>query len=219
MLQFTLLRFPVAIQPSFWITSVLMGYGLVQGPGGHIMYLVLWIIILFLSILWHELGHAIAFRKFGIESEIVLYAFGGLAIPQGARRLTRGQDITVSAAGPAFQLAIGVPLWWLGKEGYLAAFVAERPFAALALNQIIFVNLVWAIVNLFPVFPLDGGRISFALFGPRRVQPALILSMITAAGMAIACLVHFRMPFAGIFFGLMAWNNWRRYNGQDEMPW
>ena len=218
MLQFSLFRFPVVIQPSFWIMGVLMGYGLTQGPHGHVMNLVIWIIILFLSILWHELGHAFMFRRYGNESDVVLYSFGGLAIPQGRVRLTRGQDIVVSAAGPVFQLLIGLPLWWLNSKGYLWEFSQGRPFAGLALVNLMWVNLTWALVNLLPVYPLDGGRISFALFGPRRETLALQLSLAVAAGAAIYCLTV-KMGFAALFFGLLAYNNWRRLKGDPEVPW
>jgi Zn-dependent protease len=208
----------VSVQPSFWLTNVLLGYGLVQGQDGHVMRLLIWMAVAFLSILWHELGHALMFRRYGMESEIVLYAFGGYAMPLGGRALTRAQDVVVSAAGPVFQLLVGVPLWWLHREGKLNTLYGDGTFAGDVVGFLMWVNLAWALVNLLPVFPLDGGRICHAILGPRQQKTALTISLVCAAGASVACF-SFRLVFSGIFFALLAWNNWRRLNNEPELPW
>lgn len=218
MFSFNLFRFRVTVQPWFWIAGLLLGYGLATGRDGHPILLGVWLAVTFLSILWHELGHAFAFRRFGIESEIVLHAMGGYAAPITRRALTRGQDIIVSAAGPAVQLLIGVPLFWMNKQGLFAEFTRERPFAWDVIWMVMWVNLIWALVNLLPVFPLDGGRICHALCGPRNEKLALWISFTCAIAAGIA-LLSIGMTFSGVFFGLLAWNNWQRLNGGDEVNW
>lgn len=218
MFSFHLFRFRITVQPWFWIAGLLLGYGLVTGSAGHPLRLGLWLAVTFLSILWHELGHAFAFRRCGIESEIVLHAMGGYAMPITRRGLTPRQDIVVSAAGPAFQLLIGVPLWWMNERGMFYHLALERPFAWDVIWMLMWVNLVWALVNLLPVFPLDGGRICHALCGPRNEKLALGIS-ITCAIAACVTLLSFGMTFSGVFFGLLAWNNWQRINGRDETNW
>ena len=96
-LRFRFLGFPVRVHPWFWIATLLLnGDGLLRlGPE----YLLIWIVVVFVSILVHELGHALAFRRFGADADIVLYAFGGLAIPTNSIA-GRGRRILVSLAGP-----------------------------------------------------------------------------------------------------------------------
>ena len=111
-LNFHFLGFAVRISWTFWLGALFIGFHLVQSmdnvfgplsPGRAALFL-LWTGCVFVSILIHELGHALAFRQFGIHSSIVLYHFGGLAIPTGSflpsssGRLTLKQDIWVTFA-------------------------------------------------------------------------------------------------------------------------
>ena len=163
-LRFRVLRFPVRVHPFFWIGSALMGARVLEVFGAE--YLLAWIAVVFVSILVHELGHAIAFRRFGTDAEIVLYAFGGLAIPW-AHVPGRGRRIMVSLAGPfAGFLLCGL----VYGSNQFAPWAMSRPFgqpwprmpsvADYAYDSLIFVNLVWGLVNLLPIFPLDGGQVS-----------------------------------------------------------
>jgi stage IV sporulation protein FB len=77
-LRFRFLGFPVRVHPYFWLLTILInGDSLLRiGPE----YLLMWVVVVFVSILIHELGHALAFRRYGADAEIILYAFGGLAV-------------------------------------------------------------------------------------------------------------------------------------------
>ncbi len=217
MLQFKLFGFQISVQPFFWILTGLLGMSFAAGMENQLFGIALWIVIVLLSVLWHELGHAFAFRRYRIESEIVLHGLGGYAMPLQPPRLTRGQDILVSAAGPAFQLAIGLPLLWLYKSGMLNEFLLGRPLAWPVLFALMFVNIGWPLLNLLPIFPLDGGRICHALFGPRRENTALWISLMCATGVTIWALT-LRAPFMAMMFGMMAWNNWCRLTNRPETP-
>src|SRR5215208_2848520 len=84
---------PVRIDPSFLLIAVLLGWG-----AGRWTIIAVWVGVLALSILLHELGHAITLRAFGVPSKVVLYAMGGATTP--ARRLDeRWQRVAVSLAG------------------------------------------------------------------------------------------------------------------------
>jgi stage IV sporulation protein FB len=121
-LDFAVLGFPVRIHPLFWLVGVLMGY---HGGPDAAMQLVLWLVAFFVSILIHELGHALMYRRFGREAHIVLYAMGGLAVegrPRDAgfgnpwsfdsytsfspRQRTPREQILISAAGPGIQFVL-----------------------------------------------------------------------------------------------------------------
>jgi stage IV sporulation protein FB len=107
---------PGARVPWFWLVALLLGWDLTQAREQQAMLLTLWIAAVFLSILVHEMGHALAMRFYGIDSYIVLYQFGGLAIPDsyssrmgyGSRRMRDDpiSQIVISAAGPAAQLGL-----------------------------------------------------------------------------------------------------------------
>ncbi|WP_164103356.1 site-2 protease family protein [Candidatus Laterigemmans baculatus] len=190
-LRFQLLGFPIRITWSFWLLALVFGYNLVQGVDnlflnaspGPLPLLVLWTAAVLVSILIHELGHAVAFRLFGIRSSIVLYHFGGLAIPSSGWRPVRSrprsqrlENIVIAVAGPVAQLLLAAAvIVGVRLAGYqvllLPEYVAWIPGvrggepiveagAFAAVNFVIFPSIHWAILNLAPVWPLDGGRIS-----------------------------------------------------------
>ncbi len=129
-LNFQFLGFPVRVTWTFWLVAAALGYSHAQSidylygevyaepnaTPGKAALLAVWIGVMFVSILVHELGHTLAFRYFGIQSQIVLYHFGGLAIPdsftswRGARtrRVSAVEQLVISAAGPVAQLLLGL---------------------------------------------------------------------------------------------------------------
>ena len=101
-MRFRLAGFPVEIHLSFFILAVLLGLG-----AGDIRLVLLWVAVVLVSILAHELGHAIVGRSYGLQPQIRLYSMGSVTSWSSGRRLTPGQSILVSVAGPAAGLAIG----------------------------------------------------------------------------------------------------------------
>lgn len=112
-------------------------------------------LVFFFSIFLHELGHSLAARQQGIEvRDIILHPFGGLARFRHAPETPRAEFI-VAAAGPVTSLLISF--------FFLALWAATSAAALNALSPLLFAlflgNLLLAIFNLFPGYPLDGGRI------------------------------------------------------------
>lgn len=177
-LGFTLLRVPVRIDPSFFILAVFLGWG----GSRPLMSVVLWVVIVLVSVLLHEMGHAMAFRAFGYRSRIQLFAMGGLTAPETTQPLLPGRDVVVSLAGPAVGILIGGTVLALNRSGGLELTgLLERQAAA----DVIFVNLGWGILNLAPMLPLDGGRVMSSLLDllthGRGHRAALGVSVATAA--------------------------------------
>lgn len=114
---------------------------------------------LFLSVLGHELSHALMGRAEGIGiEEIVLHPFGGLA------RLSREPD----SPGAEFRIAIAGPAasFLFAMTGIAAAAIASLGDYRLTVAVFFFIgagNLLLAVFNLFPGYPLDGGRVLRAL--------------------------------------------------------
>ena len=153
-LNFRLFGFPVRVHPLFWLAAALLGANALDAG---IQYLLIWIAVVFVSILVHELGHALAFRRFGSGSHIVLWMFGGLAVPYASVG-QRWKQIVVSLAGPvAGFILCGLvygshKLWhWGARENGLPVFYLY--------SALFSVNLIWGIFNLLPVLPLDGGHV------------------------------------------------------------
>jgi stage IV sporulation protein FB len=212
MLRFTLFGFPIVVHWIFWVNMALIGGAIGARTPEAMQALLVWVLAGFASVLIHELGHAFAMRRYGDRYVgVMLYAFGGFA--RGSRRLTRRQDFVVSLAGPLVQIVAGILVWWL--------FDLLRPEPLLVryfLSSFISVSLFWAILNLLPIIPLDGGHISRALFGPRRLRWALLLSLICSVAMVLVALDRFGL-IAVLFFGMFAFNNWKELRGEPQVPW
>ena len=109
MFSFNLFAIPIRVEPWFWLTMALIGGGLTARDSLSILLVLIFMLAGFVSILVHELGHALTIRKFGLPTEITLHGFGGYAI-YPPNRLTRIQSFLVTAAGPGLQLALGLLL-------------------------------------------------------------------------------------------------------------
>ena len=151
--RFSVVGIPIRIHPVFWLTAGFLAWG--PDP----KYVFVRILCIFLAVMVHELGHAVVTRWFGWRPEIVLYFFGGYATTQ---RYSTWKDIAVSAAGPA----AGFLLYAMFLIGAVALAddqvrgLATSPVLYDAVHFSLFINLVWNLMNLVPVLPLDGGRIS-----------------------------------------------------------
>lgn len=95
-LRFSVLGIPVRVHPMFWLVGALLG----SGAGPQLGVIAIWIGCLFVSILVHELGHALAARSFGWPPDIVLHGFGGFARYSPGFGYTRRRAIWISFAGP-----------------------------------------------------------------------------------------------------------------------
>lgn len=218
MLRFQLFGFPVRVEWFFWLLCLILGMRHLErgGPEGVALFVIVAAIV-FVSIIWHELGHAWARKRFGAAySEITLHGFGGLC--SGPGHFTRTESILISAAGPVFSLALG-GAFWLVREIYPPMPAESGGFStgtfiyASALGTILWVNIGWAIINLFPIYPLDGGQIAAAAF-PRHFRTVLWIGVILAAGFALYGFLVWKSVFSAFLFGMLAWGNWQRLQGQ-----
>ena len=168
-----------------------------------ILRIFLFLLAGFISILVHELGHALTARKFGARSEIVLQAFGGYAAYSGVR-LTRPQSFMVTAAGPAVQILLGLVLMQM-----IPRLPQMSPFGAYFLITLMWISIVWALLNLLPVLPLDGGRMLESILGPERIRITLWITVIVASLLAIVSWRATGSILLPIFMGMFAWQAWQ----------
>lgn len=237
--HFSLMGIPVRIHPFFWLVAAVMG----ANASSKLLDLVVWVAAVFLSILVHEFGHATVMRAYGFSPWITLYGFGGLASYRPAETYgSKGTDtvgqILISAAGPGagFLLAglvvAGVLLSGHGVEFSAGSFgvrifVLDRIGSdALTnlLNYILFVCVFWGIINLLPVYPLDGGQIAREILlrlNPQQgIRQSLMLSVFTGGALALFGLLEWHSFFVALFFGYMAYASYvmlQGYSGRG--PW
>ncbi len=238
-LHLRVLGFPVRVHPFFWLVSALLGIGPEEEP--ELGAVLVWVVCVFVSILLHELGHALAMRALGRDARIVLYGFGGLTIsshlPWANRtRLSAPWDqVLISLAGPGAGF-LAVALLWLilrlvgtplvfalgGPLGFGWYFEGiDNPRLEMLLGDLVFINFFWGLVNLVPVHPLDGGKVLHALLvhfqGPRAVRQVHLISAVVAALVAVLALVRLKSLFVALLFGLLAAYHFRSY--QDPWSW
>jgi Zn-dependent protease len=201
---------PVRFEPAFFVIILLLG--LPQSPE----FVVSWVAIATVSILVHEMGHAMAFRAYGLDSRVVLHGFGGLTTAEGV--LGPGARVVTSLAGPlSALLLIGVPAWLLEQSG-----AAPTGAGATVLSQVVWINVGWSLLNLLPVLPLDGGQVFLAICDAttkgRGRRAAEVLSVAVAAVLGVWAYREGFVFAAVLAFGLAAVNLGQlRKVRQDEL--
>lgn len=220
-LKFTLGGIPVRIHPFFWLLTLFLGMRLPP------FALLLWIIAVAISILIHELGHALTLKCFGISSRIILYGFGGLTIFDRRYHLRWFENILVSFAGPGagFLLLGGIALLFslLGRPEIWSFFPSTlgltnlppkeiNPIAYEFLYFLFLINIFWGALNLAPIYPLDGGQIAreaLMKFYPQDgLNRSLKISIVTAAILGVYSLQVGQM-FTTLMFGWIAFSNYQ----------
>ena len=222
MLRWRLFGISFCIQPSFWLISALFGY-LVVGMGMQktgwdlLKYIGIWVLCTLVSVMVHELGHAVTGRVFGLPGNITLAGMGGQAVGN-FETLSVWQRVLVILAGPgagflflaaiivvnrhAWNDHVATPLdlpslripweWDLLEQIKYHHLKIEPPY-----NQIMkflcWMNLFWNIINLIPIMPLDGGmlmREGFSVVSPARgLWLAFALSFVLAGGLTVYCIL------------------------------
>jgi Zn-dependent protease len=121
---------------------------LIMGVSGALLF--------FVSLLAHELSHSVVAKSKGIEVEgITLFVFGGVARTK-SEATSPGDEFQIAGIGPLASIVIAALLYgaarlWTGTDGI--------PEVAVVLDYLAFLNLILAVFNLLPGFPLDGGRV------------------------------------------------------------
>jgi Zn-dependent protease len=234
--EFSLAGIPVRVHPMFWLFTAIP---VISQQPFDAVYAGIWVGVVFLSILVHELGHALTARWFGAHPRIILYGFGGLATyrPQEFRP---GADptwrsILISFAGPAagFLLAI-VTMAVLQATGFQVQVdgLSVRVDPSLinihhhlyeAVAVLLFVNIVWGILNLVPVYPLDGGQILHALLarmtGITGIKQTFITGVMLGGLIAFYAAYQMQNAFLTALFGYLAFQNYQLLESIKHLRW
>lgn len=210
-IKFSLGGIPVTIRPSFWLVALFLGFGLDRA------LLIAWVVIVFVSVLVHELGHAVAARHYGAEVAITLTTLGGLtrwSVSEGS--MSPGRRALVAAAGSATGIVLGLMV--------LGFFYVTRPWgntAASIVMLVVWVNVGWGVLNWLPIRPLDGGHLVLALLdlvAPKRADKIATAIFLTTSLGAVAAAIYFRLLFAAALAGFMAWIEISRHISPKAAP-
>jgi Zn-dependent protease len=207
-LRFRLLDIPVRVNPWFWLVMAL-----ISGENQSLLGMAVFVACAFVSILVHEFGHGLSSRALGVEpTGIVLYGMGGYCqFHDFHRSAWRRVVILLCGPGAGFALlglVVAAHYWSAVRD--LDLFRSEA--AQQVVNDLIKINLAWGILNLFPIWPLDGGRIAEVVLGslaPRNgVRWAHVISLLTAGGFAL-WLFSLNSFMTAIWFGYFAYVNYQ----------
>lgn len=168
-LHFAVFGIPVRIHPFFWLMAALLGYGRTHGEPRLIFF---WILAVLFSVLVHEMGHALVIRRYGWAPRVTLYGMGGLA-SYNATRIDPRTHIVISLAGPLAGFALAAlivalvraashPVQFYFGWPYIVFWRVEGISNILLdsfVDDLLFANIWWGILNLLPIWPLDGGQI------------------------------------------------------------
>jgi stage IV sporulation protein FB len=208
-LQMHLARIPVRVIPTFWLVAALLGW-----DPDRLDLVFLWMGCVFGSVLFHELGHALTAAAFGYDPHIVLYHFGGYASFYPDRELTPLKSLLITLAGPLPQLALGIAVMVGWMFGYPHAAMRMEPRFAEYLGETLWyltqINIGWAVMNLLPVWPLDGGQAMQAILaglGLRDAQGWTLKFSVFAGALATAGLYQFGLQGTALMFLMLTVNN------------
>lgn len=229
---------PIRVHPSFWLVSVFFSFNYLRTG---FEYLLIAIACVFVTILLHELGHALMFRAYWMHSSILLYGFGGLAIPDGHLE-RRSWRIIVSLAGPLTNFLIAGVLW---GSHYVQPWANSEEHVSFAYVILLNINFYLGILNLLPVWPLDGGKISRDLWTKNQPYLGIVSSLkmsifvaIVVSAYSFGCAanviprdftISWLRPglFCALLFALLAIENYTelqnmrrpRFYDDDRPPW
>lgn len=237
-LNFQVLGFPVRVHPMFWLVGLLLGFGGgTDGIGLIIWFFALFTSIL-IHELGHALmirrfgreAHIVLYAMGGLAIEG--RPQGSFGSPwsfepysgYSPRSRTPQEQILISAAGPGIQFLLaavvigfvyatrGHVVWHLGliptPEAVLGGEMARNANLNHLVAILLYINIFWALMNLLPVLPLDGGQIALQLLTQADpwggMQKALWLSVFTGGAAAVYALVSLKEMYIMLLFASLA---------------
>lgn len=180
-LELKLGSIPLRIEGRFLLMALLLGLN-ERDPAR----LAIWVVIVVVSVVVHELGHALVGKAFGLSPSIALHGMGGATMFEGGRtEMSTAKSIAISVAGPFAGFLFALVLYGIGRAGVHP----EHPLARHAASVFFWVNVAWGIFNLLPMLPLDGGNVlrsvlrAFSRTHGEKI--ARVVSIVIAAGIGL----------------------------------
>jgi len=182
---FSIKKIPIEIHYSLILLSLVLFFIELISNGFYstITYGSLFI-VLFSSVMLHEIGHALVARKFGIPTrKIILFPLGGIAFID-SKNMTPKQEFFISIAGPLVNLLVVL-------LGLIITLISDSFF----IYCIIIINMIMGIFNLIPAYPMDGGRVlrsGLSMFLSHKVATniSVSISLLISASLIISGILY-----------------------------
>ncbi len=201
----------VEIQPFFWLIAFLIAFMSTDNGSSfkeRLPFILIWVGIVFISVLFHEFGHAITAVAFKQKAKIELVGMGGQTSREGPE-LKKWQEFLIVFNGPLFGLVLAL----IANVLYMK-IGQNNPYLGYALYYTFVANIFWTIVNLFPILPLDGGKLISvfleSLFGISGIKIALFVSILLATLASISFFM-IQSILGGVLFLILAFENYRSW--------
>ena len=179
---FTLNGIPVAVTPWFFclmaILAMLVG-------NGSFLHGIMFAVVGTISIGIHEFGHATVANHYGLNPQVILGGLGGLTQHRSANAK---QSFWITLWGPLSDLILAALSFGIIRLLSMLAptFLPEHAYMLLFLTYMLWINFVWGVFNLLPIYPMDGGKLCAAILA-KFFKPGLALK-IGCVISAICCL-------------------------------
>jgi stage IV sporulation protein FB len=222
--RFQILNIPVKVDVFFFLVAAALG-----SQRGDLFLLLSWVAVVFVSVLVHELGHALVGRYYGHTPWIKLYAGGGLTF--GVRDSSehvvywRGErvfyklhnlfieDLAIILAGPAAGFLLGGIVCGLRQSVFVSVLVWQ---VQVLVADLMWVNIGWGLLNLLPMLPLDGGNIMHTLVHKIRRYEDERLPLQISIGVGLVICVAAIM--SGMLWGAML-SGWFTYQNYQKLQY
>ncbi|MFO0593755.1 MAG: hypothetical protein U0228_00550 [Myxococcaceae bacterium] len=209
--HFHLFGIPVRVEPMFFLLPLMALANRSPAEAAS------WAVLVFVGVLLHELGHALAMKWYSFSPSITLHALGGVTQYPATARPPPRQVFFITLAGPTAGLMLGV------LALALRHFITDpSPLVSMALEDAIRINIGWSIINLLPILPWDGGLILDSglewATGKRR-DLVVGASSLLGGALIVLLAVQSRQLMLGYFgvMGLMnGWQRVARANGTQQ---
>jgi membrane-associated protease RseP (regulator of RpoE activity) len=209
---FWLFRCLVRVRYTFFLAGLLLGLRLRSVVG-----VCVWLLVVFVAVLLHELGHAFAARFYGERPHIELHAMGGHTTWTETRRLPWHQRVKVLLAGPGIGFLAGGLLYLVNS---MAPVSGPYPLL-LAGYMFLWVTIAWGAFNLAPMLPLDGGQALGAFlesrFGADRGRLMTRQVSVATGIVGLAASLMMNETWMGLLCGVFAFDNYQRIRGLPGM--
>lgn len=209
-------KIPLRFYPLFWVIAGLIGWL----NSMTVLGTALWVVVIVVSLLVHECGHAFTAVFFGQRAEISFVAMGGLTTRKGPK-LPLWKEFLIVLNGPIAGFCLALVALFL--QNLLAP--VKGTVLAYILTISVWANIAWTILNLIPIQPMDGGRllsiILESLFGIKGIKWSLFISMVLAAVLGLFFIITHNLFIGAILF-IFAFENYRSwqasldFNEQDQ---
>lgn len=226
-LAFRLFRIPFRVQVWFFVTLLLINLGRLDpfslDPPAVTVNFLEGMAVAAVVIIVHELGHCLAYRRYGQEPSVMLWGLGGLTF--GQAHLPPRRSLVVSLSGIALSLVVlALPAYLLGTS----VFARPNSFDLTALPSNVVADffgytLLWSIFNALPILPLDGGHVVESLLewrhGEPQKQTARLISGVSGIGFGILALLFLHSAFLMLALGFLGVLNllpW--YQERNNLP-